>query len=310
MFGMTLLLSLALTNDGRRSTLESHMRKHYATLTQGETLTVLYLSPQTHLQKHYQFLITDLNPSPACVIIDTDLEVDIEPLDQSLAEEAVKRKLNLSSSSNSSFNDNVKPLIWNGVIASMEGTVAKDEYQYYRISTQADHKYYTVKVVPGEAGDADLFVSTQTDKPTMRDHEYYNVDMGASRITFAIQPDTPFIYVGVHGFAPKSKFTVIVTADDKLDVEQEEEGNLREEEIPGPDYEQCPNCRTYVPTRTIMMHRAFCERNNGICGWCGKVMKKDDLETHWHCEEPGCDKVKHRYFVMFTFSRQNTQHHF
>ncbi|KAJ3048426.1 hypothetical protein HK097_010541, partial [Rhizophlyctis rosea] len=280
-----------------RSTLESHMRKHYATLTLGETLTVPYLSPNTHLQKSYQFLITDLNPSPACVIIDTDLEVDIEPLDQSLAEEAVKRKFGLASSSSSSASssspNDVKQLTWNGTVANSEGKVGKDEYRYFTINTQAEYKFYTVEVVPTESGDADLFISTQTEKPTMLDHDHYNVDLGASHIAFPMPPDTPFIYIGVHGYAPLSNFTLRVRADDNLVEKDEGEGvgGREEREKPGPEHEQCPNCRVWVPGRTIGMHRAFCERNNAMCGWCGRVMKKEDLEAHWHCEVAGCEKV-------------------
>ncbi|KAJ3044455.1 hypothetical protein HDV00_001882 [Rhizophlyctis rosea] len=305
-----------------RSTLESHMRKHYATLTQGETLTISYLTPSAHTPKQYHFLITDLHPSPACLIIDTDLEVDIAPLDESLAEEAVKRKFASKGTYNGAGSTGGRDLVWQqeggnaggAAFATVDGAVEKDVYHYYRVPTQAEHKFYTIELVPtnGDKGDADLFVSTQTEQPTMMDHEYYNVDMGRSILDVSLPIDTsdsPFLYIGIHGYAPSTTFTLRITPHrdappPRADAQSSSSTGTVDSAPPGPDYAQCPNCHTYVPTRTLPMHRAFCERNNTLCGWCGKVMKKEDLPRHWHCEEAGCEAVgdvsereKHREIV-------------
>ncbi|KAJ1569797.1 hypothetical protein HK096_001412 [Nowakowskiella sp. JEL0078] len=57
----------------------------------------------------------------------------------------------------------------------------------------------------------------------------------------------------------------------------------KSDEAPGVDYERCGNCRQWIPTRTLNMHKAFCERNNKACLICGLVMKKEDFPNHWHC---------------------------
>jgi len=49
---------------------------------------------------------------------------------------------------------------------------------------------------------------------------------------------------------------------------------------PGPGKEQCDNCMQYVPERTIVMHGAFCRRNNYRCPDCGEVMRIAEKEKH------------------------------
>ncbi|KAJ3274089.1 NAD-dependent histone deacetylase sir2 [Terramyces sp. JEL0728] len=56
-----------------RSLLEAHLRKNHKTLTIGETLKV----PISNT-KYCEFEILELKPSNACLLLDTDMEVDIE----------------------------------------------------------------------------------------------------------------------------------------------------------------------------------------------------------------------------------------
>lgn len=48
----------------------------------------------------------------------------------------------------------------------------------------------------------------------------------------------------------------------------------------GPGMQQCDNCGQYVPERTIVMHSAFCARNNFRCSECGEVMRLSEKEKH------------------------------
>ncbi|KAF9425340.1 hypothetical protein BGZ94_007605 [Podila epigama] len=58
-----------------RAAFEAFLRSHYNTLTAGEVLTI------EQAKRTYQFVVEDLKPAAAVCITDTDLEVDIEPLD-------------------------------------------------------------------------------------------------------------------------------------------------------------------------------------------------------------------------------------
>ncbi|KAJ3277898.1 hypothetical protein HK104_002856 [Borealophlyctis nickersoniae] len=275
-----------------RSTLESHLRQNWATLTLGETISVSQMSPRSRQIKQYPFLVTELLPAPGCLIIDTDMEVDIAPLDQSIAEEAVKRKFALSVG-----DSNVREIgLEEGAsMAEIRGRVSKGESQYYSVKAPAGLKHITVEVEPDGLGDADLFISTRIEQPSIKDHDYANVDIGVSAISFQLPADiseAPFIYIGVQGYAPTTEFTLRLSIPDQPPSPQTSRAKA-DEVSPGPDYAQCSNCHTYVPQRTIVMHEAFCKRNNAVCGWCGAVMKKEDLPNHWHCDQPGCKKVGH-----------------
>ncbi|KAJ3257097.1 hypothetical protein HK103_004925 [Boothiomyces macroporosus] len=61
-----------LIND-TRSLLEAYLRKNHKTLTLGEVLKVPITS-----SKYCEFEILELRPSDACLLLDTDIEVDIE----------------------------------------------------------------------------------------------------------------------------------------------------------------------------------------------------------------------------------------
>ncbi|KAJ2997052.1 hypothetical protein HDV02_005922 [Globomyces sp. JEL0801] len=77
-----------------RSLLEAYLRKNHTTLTVNESLLV-----NIGKEESVTFLITELKPDPQCLCLNTDMEVDMQPLDNNLAEDAVMAKF--------SKNDNV-----------------------------------------------------------------------------------------------------------------------------------------------------------------------------------------------------------
>jgi hypothetical protein len=82
--------------------LENHLRKNYTTLSIDQTLTVDYLPPSSARDSSKEtvtFQITHLVPAPACLCVNTDLEVDIQPVDEGLAREALERALKLKKPS-------------------------------------------------------------------------------------------------------------------------------------------------------------------------------------------------------------------
>ncbi|KAL8865361.1 MAG: hypothetical protein Q9198_009357, partial [Flavoplaca austrocitrina] len=70
-----------------KSLLEKHLRENFTTLTNGEILTV------SSGPEEYRFLVDDLKPNNRAVtLVDTDLEVDIEPHNEDQARETLKRR--------------------------------------------------------------------------------------------------------------------------------------------------------------------------------------------------------------------------
>ncbi|KAJ3181562.1 hypothetical protein HDU85_003504 [Gaertneriomyces sp. JEL0708] len=281
-----------------RSTLESHLRQNYATLTAGETISVLDISPVTHQPKEYRFLISQLQAEdnqevPGCLIVETDIAVDIVPLDSAFAEEAVQRKRLLEQNKAGSV------FAWNGNATNIiQGEVDADAYQYYHMPTLAGCVCYEIKLDALD-GDADLFVSSHFDHPSERDHSHFNVDVGTSVITVKVDSsEAAFLYIGVRGYASKSRYQLMIATVH----ETTEHGATAPKETTEPGTRKCPNCSAQVKEQAYIMHEAFCLRNNSVCPRCKKVMTKSDYQSHWHCEK--CAKVgimseqeKHDKFV-------------
>ncbi|KAL0087426.1 ubiquitin fusion degradation protein UFD1-domain-containing protein [Phycomyces blakesleeanus] len=66
-----------------RAALESHLRGHYTTLTTGQTITCRYGAHS------YGFLVVDLKPDQAVGVTDTDLEVDLDPINM-MTDESIR----------------------------------------------------------------------------------------------------------------------------------------------------------------------------------------------------------------------------
>ncbi|KAJ3411058.1 hypothetical protein HDV05_002849 [Chytridiales sp. JEL 0842] len=315
-----------------RPLLESHLRQNYAVISQGETLVV-----PTHLSKPFhRFLITNVQPAPACVCIDVDVNLEVVPLDMDLAEEAVRRKLNLPSLSASSatpsgvMGDEVLevPLIqesqsqgkgkapatladiqdqklvgvYKGVVPSSHG------WAYFKVRHSKDVTNYVIQLEPtgpNPEADADVFVSLNVERPTEMDHHFANVDYGLSKVHFSMaeaverKMEVPYIYIAVKNAnsnnAPTAfTLTICPTSEAPPPLFNPLE-TPQSPTPPPPTHTICPNCSAPVPKTTLVMHEAFCRRNNIVCTQCKAanrstfVFQKSSMEEHWHC--PSCPYI-------------------
>ncbi|KAJ3145665.1 hypothetical protein HK101_002411, partial [Irineochytrium annulatum] len=313
-----------------RATLESHLRQNYATITSGDTLVLQTRRAGSTRPTVNRFLITEVKPAPACSCIDVDVNLDVAPLDEGLAREAVERKLfgspavkasavngsGIGEGSTGGGDASARKVVEDGelevfdlpltavsgsseVEGQRSGIVTAEMYVCYRVRVTPLTRYLIATVTP-RTGDADLFVSTIVERPTLIDNSYSNVDQGVSRIHFSVDgdpADNPFIYLAVRGFAPSSDYILSVATTPDAPPPQPENAMPSagpDDAEPPPDAERCPNCQVWIAKRTIAMHSAFCARNNAVCPQCrdmGRpfVMKKTEVANHWHCTE--CWKV-------------------
>ncbi|KAH6583948.1 hypothetical protein BASA60_001139 [Batrachochytrium salamandrivorans] len=276
-----------------RSVLEGYLRRHHSTLTEGEILTVAQLAPP----RSFDFLLVELQPFNACVCIDTDMEVDIQPLSQDIAEEAVRLKhlVGGHSSKDSSMIDIQERSSDQGFVP-IEGIVGTlNQPIYFRVSRpRAVSKLY-LTVTPTQ-GDVDCFVSFATEKPSMLDHDFFNVDIGQSCVvidTAMASVDDPFIYISVVPCHEQALFSLALTMQDIIgdsvrhpnqDSTQIPVGILGDSGDTTANMVVCTNCGASVPNRTIQMHIAYCERNNRQCTKCASVLRKEEFSSHWHCD--------------------------
>ncbi|KAI8916585.1 ubiquitin fusion degradation protein UFD1-domain-containing protein, partial [Powellomyces hirtus] len=287
---LTPLDSTYLEITDMRATLETHLRKHHATLTKGLTLHVTEISRTSRRAIEHRFLVSELhaadndNPVPGCIILDQDVTVDIEPLDRSAAEEAVRNKYAIRATPECTLawgsNDDRGQ-------ASTKGVVEPNQHVYFQLPAQPGVCEYTVQLEP-LTGDADLFLSTILEHPTLLDHTHFNVESGLSTISLQIDHEvSPILYIGVLGStdgegALPSQFEICVRSSPSSSTSSSAPAMDAPDELTGETI-QCENCKTSIRAATYQLHLAFCLRHNILCSQCHRAFPKSAIDAHWHC---------------------------
>ena len=297
--------------DDWKSLLERHMRENFTTLTKGEILTV-----RGSKSEEFRFLIDKFKPDgDGICVVDTDLEVDIEALNEEQARETMKQIMAKAqkapgTAEGSSVGGDID--IWKAV----KGQVMEGDYVDYELPSW--DKLQAIEIELDADDDLDLFISPQSShqRGRPRDDEHVWGDFGDSTTkTISIQPSNielegaESLYISVHSRKsltspkPLSRFSLRAKSTPKLgqpgnpvaiDLDEDTEMHSAEDE-------QCKNCHQWVPKRTMMLHEIFCLRNNIICPRCSNVFQKksQEWEAHWHCEHDSAygntraSKLKH-----------------
>jgi len=283
-----------------KSLLERYLRDNFTTLTNGEILTV----PGAR-NEMFQFLIDKFAPEgDGICIVDTDLEVDIEALNEEQARETLKRKLAKSQKApgtkeGSSSGGKLKQ----GEI--IQGQVLEGEYVDYELRSWDKQKGLEVELEAAEDAELDIFVSpfAPTQRARPRDDEHVFSDFSShpnKRIrlspTNVALENAEAIYISIHAYqdpasssnsslptsAPKppSQYSLQTTSfsgpAEVIDLS---------DDPPNPDDARCKNCHQWIPSRTMMLHENFCYRNNILCPHCSLVFQKrsPEWQNHWHC---------------------------
>lgn len=309
--------------DDWKSILERHLRESYTTLTKGEILTV-----RGSQSEEFRFLIDDFLPAgDGICVVDTDLEVDIEALNEEQARETLKQIMAKSqkapgTAGGSSVGSEMD--IWKAVV----GQVAEGDYIDYRLPAWDRGQGLDIELT-AEVGDVELYVSPESSRHRAKPREDEHVFGEFSNQTtkkISIQPsnielegaEALLVSVHVRALEPASsprKFSLraqsspnqpeVGSSENPLSLDHE-----KDVEMDRPDEEQCKNCQQWVPSRTMMLHENFCLRNNILCSQCQEVFQKKSQawQDHWHCphdSEHGDDgKSKERHDELYHKSRQ------
>ncbi|KAF8952477.1 hypothetical protein BGZ52_005963 [Haplosporangium bisporale] len=247
-----------------RAAFEAFLRSHYNTLTAGEVLTI------EQAKRSYQFVVEELKPANAVCITDTDLEVDIEPLDTDL-----KDRNDIKHMSEVRIAKEMKDQVLKiGVESS--GTVSNDNYQRWKIDVPIRTSGIQITVNVQEPGDLDILISTKS-PVTVQDHIWSNFESVGPRIVvipatdqdYAAQQDSQSLHIGIFGRAsllPSGSSSLHGDVDYSVLVQ----------------YHDDPS--TAAPSSGSMSSA----QPNENCDKCGQVMKKEDAVNHFHCNH--CDK--------------------
>ncbi|PGH28507.1 hypothetical protein GX50_08755 [[Emmonsia] crescens] len=281
-----------------KALLERYLRENFTTLTLGEFLLV-----PGGRNEMFRFLVDKVKPEgDGICIVDTDLEVDIEALNEEQARETLKRRLEKASRApGTKEGSSIGGNLTQG--QEVGGQVLPGDYVDYELNDWDRGQPLDVEIDVADDADVDLFISPfstrQRNRP--RDDEHVFGDFSSfSPKRICLQPtnielqDAESIYISVHAYSddtPNSndatskiatplKFRLrtkrVLTGEPSAPTEEDEHDS---------DDTQCKNCHQWIPKRTLFLHENFCLRNNILCPKCENVFQKrsPEWENHWHC---------------------------
>ncbi|RMZ71573.1 ubiquitin fusion degradation [Pyrenophora seminiperda CCB06] len=282
-----------------KSLLEEHLRSNFTTLTNGEVLVVHGGRGAGGRREEFRFLVDGFKPEgDGICVVDTDLEVDIEALNEEQARETLKRIAEKrhrapGTSQGSSTGGTID------IFKAQTGQVLEGEYVDFQLPSW--DRSQGIEIVLDEVEDEDeidLFVSPYSSRQRVcpREDEHVFADLASQypkRIR--LQPtnveldEAEAVWISVHAYPSESPsstpkpFRLRVSIVDPKTEPAAEEAELA---IPGPDEVQCKNCKQIVPKASLFLHENFCLRNNILCPQgCGQVFQKRSpaFQNHWHC---------------------------
>ncbi|CAL3968930.1 hypothetical protein PZA11_004884 [Diplocarpon coronariae] len=285
-----------------KSLLERYLRENFTTLTNGEILTV-----RGGKSEEFRFLIDKFAPEgDGICVVDTDLEVDIEALNEEQARETIKQimaKSQRAPGTNEGSSIGGELSIWKPAA----GQVLDGDYVDYQLPSWDRTQGIEIELTTEEGEQLELFVSPysprQRARPREDEHVFGDFSNTSSRrinipaknvelenadalyVSIFARPSPDSANAGPHKFsigiklAPKEALNGSTTKPIVLDDLD------KDTEMHSTDEDQCKNCQQWVPKRSMMLHENFCLRNNVVCPHCSSVFQKKSQEwaNHWHC---------------------------
>ncbi|EEP77747.1 conserved hypothetical protein [Uncinocarpus reesii 1704] len=297
-------LEAGYDTDDWKALLERSLGANFTTLSVGEPLPV-----PGRPNEVFQFLVDKILPEGnAICIVDTDLEVDIVPLDEEQARESERRRKERLNS---------KLLAKGGKLQlgkPVRGELVAGQFVDYELLDWSRSEPIDIELDVAEGANIDIFVSPfgarQRNRP--RDDEHVFGDLSSEfpkRIR--IQPTNvelegaEAIHISILARQPEEwtatenqtwGFSLQATTSAREDQPEASDSGPSSQHA---DEEQCTNCHQWVPKRTAILHENFCLRNNTLCSKCQKVFQKrsEEWQNHWHClydEAHGNDEYSKR----------------
>lgn len=294
--------------DDWKALLEQHLRQNYTTMTNGEVLIVPGGRGVNGKKEEFRFLVDGFKPDvDGICVVDTDLEVDIEALNEEQARETLRRiaaKLTKApgSEQGSSPGGDLD------LFKAQGGQVLAGEYVDYQLPSWNRALPIEFELdLEDEEEDVSLLVSplsaTQRARPRVDEFVFADLDTRPAK-RVRLEPknvemeNAEAVYVSVYAFAPPEnesngqaelrlrprQFTL--RAKHPEIEAQRLEAVSSTKNLPNEGDVRCKNCNQWIPQPTLMLHENFCLRNNMICPkGCGQVFQKRSpvFERHWHC---------------------------
>jgi hypothetical protein len=284
-----------------KSLLEEHLRSNFTTLTNGEVLVVHGGRGSGGKREEFRFLVDGFKPEgDGICVVDTDLEVDIEALNEEQARETLKKiaaKAHRAPGAAEGSSTGGKLDVFKG----QDGQVLEGEYVDFELPSWDRSQGIEISLSGvDEDEEVDLYVSPYSSRQRARprEDEYTFADVSSrypKRIR--LQPtnieleEAETIWISVRAYPSEipsdiaKKFHLKASIYDP--ASQLDSGDDSAVEVTHNFGEvECKNCRQWVPQSSLFLHENFCLRNNIICPQgCGQVFQKrsEAFKNHWHC---------------------------
>ncbi|KAJ3485945.1 hypothetical protein NLG97_g6714 [Lecanicillium saksenae] len=283
--------------DDWRPLLERQLRTNFTSLTKNSTILVHGVRGEI-----FQLLVDKLLPEVDGVcVVDTDLEVDIEALDEEQARETLRKVINTDRQTNGHGSSKGGAIdIWKPVTDE----VCIGEYVDYSLPSWDRSQPLRLTLSGMSDPDAlDLVVTPKSNHqralPRNTEHVFNTFTTSGPGTTksLIISPTNvelekaESIQISVYAYPDSTTTGALVTytlraqiSPGTEDIGGAEHAESAEEH--GENEAQCLNCRQWVPKQSLVLHENFCRRNNAVCPKCHAVFKKgsDEFNAHWHCE--------------------------
>lgn len=284
--------------DDWKSLLERHLRENFTCLTKNAVLSVPGVQGEM-----FNFLVDKLAPEgDGICVVDTDLEVDIEALNEEQARETMRQIMSKAQAASANGSSEGGQLdIWKHV----QGQVSPGGYVDYVLPSWNRSQPLAITLSSISQQDSlDIFVTPRSSRHRAlpRDSAHVFGNFGPAHggvMSVFITPtnveldgaDCLLVSVHAHGPAgaaqrPLEPITYNLGAKAAPPQSSSDVTTKVDNQSHGADDEQCSNCRQWVPKRAMILHESFCRRNNVVCAQCKSVFKRGsaDWEAHWHCE--------------------------
>ena len=285
--------------DDWKALLEQYLRDTFTTLTNQEIINV------AAGRETFRFLVDGLKPNEEAIsIIDTDIEVDIEPLNEEQARETLQKLAQKSQRAPGTKDGSSRG--GKLLIDSTEtGQVLPEEYVDYSIEDWDSSLDLDIEVnTLTDAPNIDIFVSPYGPRyrSNPREDEFVfgdlssstrkrlkishtNVELeGASAIRLSIRYYVPELSEQHLPSIPAGySIRASYLKDASIPTEQRD---AEDYSLLSPEEDRCSNCQQPVPKSTMFLHQNFCLRNNVLCPHCRNIFQKrsEEWKNHWHCQ--------------------------
>ncbi|KAM3421677.1 hypothetical protein BST61_g2062 [Cercospora zeina] len=291
-----------------KALLEQHLRTNYTTMTNGEVLIVPGRRGTGGKKEEYRFLIDGFKPeADGICVVDTDLEVDIEALNEEQARETMKR-IAAKMAKQPGTEHGSSPGGELDLFKEQHGQVLPGEYVDYQLPSWNRTQALEFELVAeDDKEDVNILINpfspTQRAKPRIDEFVFADLDTRPTKRvrlepTNAELEHADALQVSVWAFVEDSESNghLEVASEPRHFTLRVRHGNgpanvidLTENSKETPPNEgdvRCKNCLQWVPQGRLVLHENFCLRNNILCPkGCGQVFQQrsPEYEHHWHC---------------------------